>query len=382
MERPRPPFLTFVLVVSTLTLVFFPLFTIFYKYPEYSRLLRQFAADEATTMAGYLGSLLLDDGQSVQPGSLDRALLRRITAMAGDRQVLRLRIYSPSGVVVYSSAEDEIGTVNQNPYFQEILRSRRTVTVQIDRDEASLEGRRMGTELVEIYVPVVRQGRLAGIFELYYDITGPMRGLRRIVNISLAVQFSMAAVLLVAVLLSVGRASGYLADRERVLEELRTLSLSDELTGLYNRRGFFVLAEQQIKIAHRAQRRLLLASADLDGLKGINDQFGHHEGDRALADAAQILRETFRESDIIGRIGGDEFVVLMTDRPEAGAEALTRRLQDNVARHNGKVKRPYPFSISAGIVTVEPEQALSLAELLVKADQAMYAVKKSRARRA
>ena len=174
-----------------------------------------FAADEATTMAGYLGSLLLDDGQSVQPGSLDRDLLRRIAAMGRDRQVLRLRIYSPSGIVVYSTAEDEVGTVNQNPYFQEILRSRRTVTVEIDRDDASLEGQRMGADLVEIYVPVIRQGRLAGVFELYYDITDPMRGLRRIVNISLAVQFSMAAVLLVAVLLSVARASGYLADRER-----------------------------------------------------------------------------------------------------------------------------------------------------------------------
>jgi diguanylate cyclase (GGDEF)-like protein len=160
-----------------------------------------------------------------------------------------------------------------------------------------------------------------------------------------------------------------------VLEELRTLSISDDLTGLYNRRGFYVLAEQQIKIARRTGRAMLLASADLDGLKSINDGFGHHEGDRALVDAAQILRDSFRESDIIGRIGGDEFVVLMTEKPEINARVLFDRLARNLEAHNRKVTRPYPFSISLGIASFDPKQPVSLNDLLVQADRSMYEAK-------
>jgi len=374
----RPSFLTVVLVVSALTVLFFPLYTLWHQYPAYARLLRQYTENEAAAVGRYLSALLVGANDALEPGSLDAELLRRIGRVEQDAHFLRLRIYSPSGVVVYSSVGGEVGTVNEGEYFRQLLESRSILAVQADRQDTSLEGQHMGADMVEVYVPIVRQGRLIGVFEMYYDTSEQTRRLRQVLNTSAAVQFSMAAILLVAVLLSVVKASGYLADRERVLEELRTLSLSDELTGLYNRRGFFVLAEQQIKIAHRAERRLLLVSADLDGLKRINDGFGHHEGDRALADAAQILRETFRESDIIGRIGGDEFVVLITDRPDVGPEVLARRLADNVARHNSRVNRPYPFSISAGIVAVDPRQPRSLAELLVAADQAMYADKKSR----
>jgi diguanylate cyclase (GGDEF)-like protein len=145
---------------------------------------------------------------------------------------------------------------------------------------------------------------------------------------------------------------------------------------LYNRRGFFILAEQQIKIATRTRRGMLLVSADLDGLKKINDSFGHHEGDRSIVDAAQILRQTFRESDILSRIGGDEFVVLIAEKPEINAEELFRRLRKNLAAYNQRMRRPYAFSISMGVATFEPDNPLTLNELLVAADQSMYRNKK------
>ena len=93
-------------------------------------------------------------------------------------------------------------------------------------------------------------------------------------------------------------------------EALLALSLTDELTGLYNRRRFFVLTEQCLKVAVRTKKRSLLLFIDMDDLKWINDHYGHNEGDQALIDLANILKKTFRESDIIARIGGDEFVVL------------------------------------------------------------------------
>src|SRR4030042_4829587 len=98
----------------------------------------------------------------------------------------------------------------------------------------------------------------------------------------------------------------------KVQKRIRSMLVTDELTGLYNRRGFFTFAEQEIKLANRLRRELYLLYADLDNLKEINDSFGHMEGDSVLIETAKILRETFRQSDIIARIGGDEFVAILT----------------------------------------------------------------------
>jgi diguanylate cyclase (GGDEF)-like protein len=305
----------------------------------------------------------------------------RIARLEIESHFIKLKIYSSAGRVLYSSDTREVGTVNTDPYFQDVLRSRRIVAQVVEPGGLSLERERMVADLVEAYVPIKRGERLLGVFEIYYNIGPEKQQLRRLTSVSTGVLFAMAVILLVAVVISVTRARQYLGDRERVLEELRTLSISDELTGLYNRRGFYVLAEQQIKIARRAGRGMLLASADLDGLKGINDDFGHHEGDRALVDAAQILRESFRESDIIARMGGDEFVILMTEKHEISAQVLLGRVSRNLEAYNRKVTRPYPFSISVGIASFDPKEPISLNELLVRADKSMYETKNSRKRR-
>jgi PleD family two-component response regulator len=123
------------------------------------------------------------------------------------------------------------------------------------------------------------------------------------------------------------RALCYAIERHRMQEQIRSLSLVDELTGLYNRRGFLTLASQQLKLAHRLKKRMLLVFADLDGMKRINDTLGHQEGDKALIEIAKILKETFRESDIIARLGGDEFVVLTLEKSVSSDDAITKRLQ-------------------------------------------------------
>ena len=160
--------------------------------------------------------------------------------------------------------------------------------------------------------------------------------------------------------------------RVQMEETLRILALLDELTGLYNRRGFSILAEQQLKMAHREKRKLLLLFADLDGMKRINDTFGHEEGDRALVEAADVLRETFRESDVIARFGGDEFVVLAIETNGAPAEALTHRLQENLEARNAGEGRLYDLSLSVGLAHYNPEQPCSIDELVARADRAMY----------
>src|SRR5688572_10544786 len=101
------------------------------------------------------------------------------------------------------------------------------------------------------------------------------------------------------------RAIRYAIERHRLQTELHSLSVQDSLTGLYNRRGFFMLAGEQLKLVHRSSQGLLLFLCDVDGMKPINDSFGHAEGDRALIDTTAVLRGTFRESDILARLSGD-----------------------------------------------------------------------------
>jgi diguanylate cyclase (GGDEF)-like protein len=160
-------------------------------------------------------------------------------------------------------------------------------------------------------------------------------------------------------------------------KELLALSLTDELTGLYNRRRFFVLTEQYLKVAHRTKKRSLLLYIDLDNLKWINDHFGHHGGDQALINFATILKKTFRESDIIARIGGDEFVVLLESTDE-NDEILITHLYENIKDYNAKRFRHYNLSISVGTAQFDPEYPISIDELLSKADALMYAQKREK----
>jgi diguanylate cyclase (GGDEF)-like protein len=170
-----------------------------------------------------------------------------------------------------------------------------------------------------------------------------------------------------------------LVSRQKQLEDqLRTLSLTDDLTGLYNRRGFFTLAEQQLKMAKRLKRGVLLLYADIDNLKKINDTYGHHEGALAIIDTANILKSTYRESDIIARIGGDEFVAFPVGALEDNAEAVTTRLKNNIDTHNKKNNRPYKLSVSIGIKECVPQSPYTLEDMMNEADELMYRQKKSK----
>jgi diguanylate cyclase (GGDEF)-like protein/PAS domain S-box-containing protein len=159
----------------------------------------------------------------------------------------------------------------------------------------------------------------------------------------------------------------------KVLEaELYALSLSDELTSLYNRRGFMTLALQQLKISRRMRRKMLLIFVDMDYLKSINDSYGHADGDTALRAMAVILKKTFRESDILARIGGDEFAVLITDFENGCEEDYLNRLSRNIDEFNRKGSRPYLLSISTGVVLSDPSAESTIDDLLISADRRMY----------
>jgi diguanylate cyclase (GGDEF)-like protein len=174
------------------------------------------------------------------------------------------------------------------------------------------------------------------------------------------------------------RAIGYAIERHRMLQLLRDLSLTDELTGLHNRRGFLALAGQHLKLANRMRQGCVLVFADLDGLKQINDRFGHPEGDAALRHLADALRATTRESSIVARVGGDEFAVLMFNAPAGSDRLLIDRITRRLETAHRRDRPLYPLSVSMGAVAYDPEQPCSIDELLARADRRMYAKKAER----
>lgn len=170
--------------------------------------------------------------------------------------------------------------------------------------------------------------------------------------------------------------SKQITERKKIEEQLLILSLTDELTGLYNRRGFMNMADQQIKLSERMNTGMHLLSADLDNLKSINDSLGHKAGDEALKEVAAVLRETFRNVDIIARIGGDEFAVLMLALSQSQADGIEDRLQGALDIHNARKGRDFRISFSMGLAYYPHGSSCSVDDLLVEADKLMYEQKR------
>ncbi len=169
-----------------------------------------------------------------------------------------------------------------------------------------------------------------------------------------------------------------ITERKNMEEKLRALSFTDELTGLYNRRGFFTFCDRALKLCKRQKKGAFLLYADLDNLKEINDILGHPEGDKVLVETATIFKETFRESDIIARLGGDEFVVIPAGSTKEALELITARLRQNIESHNAKKECKHTLSISFGTSYYDPQSPCSIDELVTQAETLMYVQKRNK----
>jgi diguanylate cyclase (GGDEF)-like protein/PAS domain S-box-containing protein len=169
-----------------------------------------------------------------------------------------------------------------------------------------------------------------------------------------------------------------ITELKQLEQRMQALSTRDELTGLYNRRGFAGLAEHRLKVAERQGSGVTLLFADLDNLKLINDTHGHLAGDRTIRDAGRILAQACRESDIVARLGGDEFAVLLADAAAGGAAVIVARIGEQVSRHNAGGAGVPALSLSIGVGSCTGSENCSIDQLIARADAAMY---ESKARR-
>jgi diguanylate cyclase (GGDEF)-like protein len=364
---------------SLVAIGLFPVYTVFFLAPQFEELLVKNTKAEAVQLASYFSTFVVEKDEELKTGTLPTQLLDRLQSLQGGEHLIRMRIFSPSGEIIYSTEPMEVGRFNQEIYFKQIAASSTARAEIIPKQSRSLENKVVPADVVETYVPITRGGRLLGVFELYHNVSKERQDLNRLIYRAYGTLFIMAGGLLVLVLFTFSQAHRSMKERARAEEQLRLLSFRDDLTGLYNRRGFLALGEQQVHVANRDKKPMMVVSADLDGLKEINDTFGHQEGDAAIVETAHILRRTFRKADLVARIGGDEFALLLTGgQVEFDRGQLDGRLQEIVEEHNKKSDRPHKLSVSVGFAYFDAGEKHTFEEGLHLADTMMYEQKRKK----
>lgn len=370
-------FLRNILLASIAIIIILPLYDILVAYPSFINALTEDTKDESVRIATHLISTL-----NLKKEEFDRDFLLSkqdtIIAMKNDLKLQKIKAFSPNGKTIYTTDPNDTKHIDQKEEFYNSIVKGNVYAKFKQKGMKSLEDHKVIADVVETYIPIMKGDDFLGAFEIYYDITSRKTRLDKLRHQATILVIVLAFGLFVLIIITSSKASKNISERDRIEKELRALSLSDELTGLYNRRGFCTIAEQQLKYANREKKGLLLLVADLDNLKKINDTLGHKEGDLVLAEIATILKQSTRESDIIGRLGGDEFAILAMETPGIKPESLTIRIKENIDALNAKSNKSYELSLSVGMVLYNPEQPCSIEELLSTADKMMYNQKRQK----
>jgi diguanylate cyclase (GGDEF)-like protein len=193
----------------------------------------------------------------------------------------------------------------------------------------------------------------------------------------------LAAISLVVLIIPVLYAALYrpmikhIARQQQLENALRELATVDELTDILNRRGFHAVADDHLRLAKRFKKGLYCLFMDLNGFKRINDTLGHNVGDQALIETARVLKSTFRETDIVARVGGDEFVVLALDTGSGSADRMVARLREKLSAANAQTGRKYTLSLCIGVAQYESGQECTIGDLVARADSLMYKQKQA-----
>ena len=316
------------------------------------------------TVGGYIGVIndITDRVKAEEALKKSEERYRTFLELSSDG-IWRLELETP--IPVEASEDEQIARLYRDAYI-----------VECNAAMAKTHGCRSPEEMVgmrfDALFPELPKQKLGYFIRSGYRIEGRESRLSDKMGNMMHFQDSLVGILDGGFLIRIWGVQHDITELKEMEKHLETIAITDSLTGLYNRRGFMTLSEQQLKTAQRSGTAMLLSFLDLDDLKHVNDAYGHEEGNVALIGAAKILKNTFRESDIIARIGGDEFVVFPVGTSTDCVDKILGRLQKALETYNAGNNRGYLLSISAGISFYDPERPCTIDDLLAAADRSMY----------
>lgn len=372
----RRSILILVAVVSVLIVLALPLYLKFCVYPTYE----EFLVKNVEKEMGVLAREMIKGHQFLAPISqgslLPQEFIDNIENIQRAVGLPKVKIFSNDGIIVYSTAHDDVGNHTSQIFFPKMLVDGlpRTELKVFENAEKSAD-----IHLVETYLPIYGNGAAVGVIEIYNNISGLKKTFDRMIQDEHKILLPVVILLLAASLASSWLAYKSMTELKKTRDQFQQLSVTDNLTGLLNRRGFTALVERQLSIISRCEKGAFLLYMDMDDFKSINDDFGHSAGDQALLAAAGIMKQTLRVADVIGRIGGDEFAALAVNNDNAADESQVKeRLLNNLALWNSQSGSGYTMALSIGVLEISPDSTLSIDELMNLADEKMYAEKQRR----
>ena len=212
--------LKIILLIAISAIILFPLYAIFIEYPSFEKVITENTSREAVRIATILSSVLIDSAVELRADRLPKPFLRHIQQLQTDTRVIKLKIFNPSGTIVYSTNPGEIGRTNEEDYFQRIVTTGGSKVQEILKDELTLEKQVMPADVVETYVPIMKDGKMIGVFEIYYDISAEKNELRSLARRLTGVLFFLAAVLIMVVVMTMRKANAMAEEQRRMADVL------------------------------------------------------------------------------------------------------------------------------------------------------------------
>ena len=366
-----------VLLLITAIAIGMPVFQSQYIYPRFEKQLLDDTKNEAVRTGKHLMRTILES-YSVGKFVISDEIKTYLDHTCKDLNLWKIKIFSNTGETIYSTSDEEIGEINKNTYFQEIVSKGKIYTKVVEKNTRSLENQIVDADVVETYVPIMKEGDFLGAFELYYDITIQKKSMNDLISQFNLLIYISAIILINVVVLILIIFRDSMKERQKFEHTLLKMANTDELTGLYNRRGFEELLQWEYRKVERYNRKACILLFDLDHFKKINDTYGHKAGDDVLVAVAQKCKSELRKSDILGRYGGEEFIVLLpdTDRVSAlrVAEKLRRTIEyTSISTSEGTIN----LTISIGVASFGDKHVLSIDRVIKYADDSLYIAKRS-----
>jgi diguanylate cyclase (GGDEF)-like protein len=376
-----------ILLVSLAIGIVLPLYVVLFIFPAVSAMLIENTRDDAIRVAKHLSSLLIADSGGLNDAFSAQELLNEIKEPTEEFELIKMKVFSDSGRVLFSTDPKDIGVINRNEYFSEAVAKGEVYTKIVLKQQKSLEGQTMDWDVVETYVPLIMNGEIRGAFEIYYDITDKKEQLDRLLSRSSIIIFTLAFGLVAVIIVTLTKENRNIAERELAEEKIHYLAHYDVLTGLPNRYLYKELLGHALNSAERNDEKLAILFVDLDDFKQVNDTFGHDVGDLLLQGVASRFGQTLRKSDVlarqgdkegstsIARFGGDEFIVLLSDIDGEGDTAkAAHRLLDALSDPFTLGEHQVFIGASIGI-SLYPQDGADFETLTKNADAAMYRAK-------